>query len=348
MSGRPVVMTDAAEHKLGPDPSEAVATGLAEAMVIDPEEQLATRAAWLYFVAGLTQIEIGRKLGVNRIRVNRLLAQARRRGLVQIRISGRLANCVELEERLKDRFKLEEAIVVPTPPGQALVPHVIATAAGQALASRLKDGMSVGVGWGRTLRLSLRTVPRMSMPNLSVVSLLGGLTRSSAMNPHETASHLADLLDAQCYLIAAPALTDSAATRDGLMGQAMLKEVFDKGAKVDVAFLSVGELTASNTMLSVGLISADDVRSLEKAGAVGNICVYWIDDLGRIVDHPLNARVMAIRPERLTSIPCVILASGGLSKIPSIHGALHAGMVDVVITDEETAAGVLALAERKR
>ncbi len=57
---------------------------------------------------------------------------------------------------------------------------------------------------------------------------------------------------------------------------------------------------------------------------------------------------MAIRPERLTSIPCVILASGGLSKIPSIHGALHAGMVDVVVTDEETAAGVLALAERKR
>ncbi len=83
----------------------------------------------------------------------------------------------------------------------------------------------------------------------------------------------------------------------------MLKEVFDKGEKVDVAFLSVGELTASNTMLSVGLISAEDVRSLEKAGAVGNICVYWIDDLGRIVDHPLNARVMAIRPERLNAIP---------------------------------------------
>jgi DNA-binding transcriptional regulator LsrR (DeoR family) len=57
---------------------------------------------------------------------------------------------------------------------------------------------------------------------------------------------------------------------------------------------------------------------------------------------------MAIRPESLKSIPCVILASGGLSKIPSIHGALHAGMVDVVVTDEETAAGVLELAEHKR
>lgn len=346
MSVKSEEMTGMMARKPSADAADAAAATLAESLVVDPEEQLATRAAWLYFVAGLTQIEIGRKLGVNRIRVNRLLAQAQRRGLVQIRISGRLASCVELEERLKDRFGLSEAIVVPTPPSQALVPHVIATAAGQALASRLKDGMSVGVGWGRTLRLSLRSVPRAAMPNLSVVSLLGGLTKSSAMNPHETAAHLADLLDAQCYLIAAPALTDSEATRDGLMGQPMLKEVFDKGEKVDLAFLSVGELSIGNTMLSVGLIGEDDVRSLQKVGAVGNICVYWIDDRGRIVDHPLNARVMATRPDKLKSIPCVILASGGLSKIPAIHGALHAGMVDVLVTDEEAAAGVLHLAER--
>ena len=30
------------------------------------EEQLATRAAWLYFVAGLTQAQIGKTLGLNR------------------------------------------------------------------------------------------------------------------------------------------------------------------------------------------------------------------------------------------------------------------------------------------
>jgi DNA-binding transcriptional regulator LsrR (DeoR family) len=324
---------------------EATAAGLVDSFVIDEEEQLATRAAWLYFVAGLTQLEIARKLGLNRIRINRLLAQARRQGLVQIRISGRLAGCVELEERLKHRFGLEAAIVVPTPPDQALVPHVIGTAAGNLLASRLHDGMSVGVGWGRTLRMSLRSVPRRPMPHVSVVSLLGGLTRSSAVNPHETASHLADLLEAQCYLIAAPALTDSAATRDGLLGQPMLREVFDKGEKVDLAFLSVGELTGFNTMLRVGLIGPSDVQSLEQAGAVGNICVHWIDDRGRIVDHPLNSRVMAIDPRKLKAIPCVILASGGMSKVAAIHGALNGGMVDVVVTDEDAAAGVLAYAD---
>jgi DNA-binding transcriptional regulator LsrR (DeoR family) len=226
-----------------------------------------------------------------------------------------------------------------------MVPHVIATAAGNALSAKLKDGMSVGVGWGRTLRLSLQSVPRRSLPGLSVVSLLGGLTRSSAMNPHETASHLADLLDAQCYLIAAPALTDSESTRNVLMGQPSLREVIERGERVDLAFLSVGELAQSNTMMRIGLINARDVETLTAAGAVGDICVHWIDAMGRIVDHPLNSRAMAVPPERLKSIPCVILASGGANKIAPVHGALQGGMVDVLVTDEDTAAGVLTMAE---
>src|SRR5260221_14521121 len=142
----------------------------ARAFTLDRDEQQATRAAWLYFVAGLTQAQIGKKLGLNRIKVNRLLAQARDQGLVQINITGRLASCVALEERLKTQYDLQDAIVVPTPPNQDLIPRVIAAAAGGALASRLKDGMSVGVGWGRTLRLSIQTVPRLSLNHLSVGS----------------------------------------------------------------------------------------------------------------------------------------------------------------------------------
>jgi DNA-binding transcriptional regulator LsrR (DeoR family) len=311
--------------------------------LIDRDEQFATRAAWLYFVAGLTQAQIGKSLGVNRIRVNRLLAQAREQGLVQIRITGRLSQCVALEEQIKGRFKLASAIVVPTPPGQEAVPEVIGSAAGEALAERLADGMAVGVGWGRTLRLSLRAVPRRSLRRLSVVSLIGGLTRGAAMNPYETASHLADLLDAQCYYIAAPALADSEATKRVLMGQPMLKDVFEMGERVDLAFISVGGLTPSGTMMRVGLVGKGDVASLKQAGAVGDICAYWIDSKGRLVDHPLNERAIALAPGKLASIPCVILASGGRHKIAAINGALHGGMVDVLVTDEATAAGVMML-----
>ena len=311
--------------------------------VIDPEEQVATRAAWLYFVAGLTQAQIGKKLGLNRTRVNRLLAQARDQGLVQINITGRLASCVELEEKLQRQYALQDAIVVPTPPDQELIPQVIATAAAAALSARLKDGMSVGVGWGRTLRLSIQSVPRRQLNRLSVVSLLGGLTRGSAMNPHETASHLADLVGAQCYYVAAPALTDTQSTRDILIAQPMLREIFERGAKVDMAFLSVGELTPSCTMTRVGLVSRAEVDTLQAAGAVGDICAHWIDRDGRLVDHSLNSRVVALSPEKLKNIPCVIIASGGRTKAEGLRGVLKGGMCDVIITDERTASSILAM-----
>jgi DNA-binding transcriptional regulator LsrR (DeoR family) len=165
------------------------------------------------------------------------------------------------------------------------------------------------------------------------------------MNPHETASHLADLVGAQCYYVAAPALTDTESTRDLLIAQPMLREIFERGAKVDLAFLSVGELTPSCTMARVGLISRSEVEDLLEAGATGDICAHWIDCEGRLVDHPLNSRVMALSPEKLKHIPCVMIASGGRTKSHALRGVMKGGMCDVVITDEQTAKAILAMEE---
>lgn len=307
----------------------------------DPEEQLATRAAWLYFIGGNTQAEIGKKLGLNRIRINRLLALAREQGLVQVNVTGRLASCIGLEEQLKEKFRLNHAVVVPSPIHDDQLPQVIGNAAGAYLGSQLKNDISVGVGWGKTLRHSLRSVPRRNYEALSVVSLMGGLTQSSLVNPHETASHLADIVGAKCYYVAAPALTDSEATRDILIKQSMVRDVFERGANVDLALLSVGELTSPNTMIQLGLISNTEATSLLKAGAVGDICGHWIDEQGQLVDHPINRRVIALPHKRLKNIPQLIIASGGRNKVEVLVGALRAGFANVLVTDETSASLIM-------
>src|SRR3954471_10581163 len=73
------------------------------------------RIAWMYYVEGLTQNEIADRLGIGRVTVVRNLNEALRRREVKIWIEGEVAECLELEDRLRESFDLKEAIVVPEP-----------------------------------------------------------------------------------------------------------------------------------------------------------------------------------------------------------------------------------------
>ena len=60
----------------------------------------------------LTQEQIGERLGLSRIKVSRLLQQAREAGIVQIAVIPPQASNAALERRLETRYGLDEAIVV--------------------------------------------------------------------------------------------------------------------------------------------------------------------------------------------------------------------------------------------
>lgn len=306
----------------------------------DFDQQVATRAAWLYFMEGRTQGEIADHLGMNRVRINRILAAARESGLVQIRINGRLLACVELERALIDTFGVREAFVVPSPIDPGATRKVVALQAGAVLSDRLTGDMVLAVGWGRTLRTSLQAMEPRSLPGLEVVSLIGGLTRGSVMNSTETALRLADMFGATCSYIAAPAFADTEETRDILMRQGMILDALAGARKADIAYVSVGALDPDCSMLRLGLITPEDYASLDAAGAVGDLMGYWIDAEGELVDHPLNRRVMALPPEDLRSIPSVILVTGGGRTDRAIRAALRRGLFHTIVTDEATAARV--------
>src|SRR5207248_5804334 len=81
--------------------------------MVDGEASLATRAAWLYFAAGLTQSEVASRLNIQSTKAHRLIARASREGLIRVFVEGPIAGCVALEEQLKTDFKLGHCEVVP-------------------------------------------------------------------------------------------------------------------------------------------------------------------------------------------------------------------------------------------
>ena len=76
----------------------------------------AARAGWLYYVAGNTQDEIARKLGVSRQSAQRLVSLAVSERLVKVRLDHPIAHCMELSHRLKEEYGLQGSEIVPSDP----------------------------------------------------------------------------------------------------------------------------------------------------------------------------------------------------------------------------------------
>src|SRR6187549_321901 len=94
------------------------------------DDQLTVRVAWLYYMEGQTQDRIAARLGLTRLRVNRLLAEARANGLVSISINSRLEGCLRVEAGLKQQCGLRDAVIVPTPEDANLIPELLGRATG--------------------------------------------------------------------------------------------------------------------------------------------------------------------------------------------------------------------------
>ena len=188
-------------------------------------ERLRQRAAWMYFVEEMTQSAIAEALGVGRVTVVRMLAEAKALGEVRIALSRGDAELGGLEAALCRLHGLSEAIVAPLSSESADPTAPIAAALGDHISALLRNEMKIGLGWGRTLKCSLEYLSERSLKGLSVVSLVGGVTHFAHDNPAEFPSAFARAFDAECYLIPSPALVDSPATKAALIERCGLKSV---------------------------------------------------------------------------------------------------------------------------
>ncbi len=306
-----------------------------------PVADAKVRAAWLYYVEGLTQEQIAEALGLSRVKVVRMLAAARSEGLVKIRIDARSARQAGLERGLVTRFGLEEAVVVPAARDAASVSSLVGYAAGLWLSDKMSDGVSLAVGWGQTLSQALRGIPPRQIESMSVVSLLGGLTHSRSINPSAVARRVADLFGADCFQLTAPVFVSNGELRDALWREPALRELRQRARNADIALVSVGDVVAGSTLFREGLLPQSDLASLKKAGAVGDLVCHFIDAAGELVDHPVNRRVMAVSPADLKDIRLVAIAAGGADKELAIRAALRASDAKVLITDESAAEALL-------
>lgn len=308
-------------------------------------EELMVRSAWLYYEEGLTQQEIARHLGVSRLKVNRLLKQARESGVVQISIQHPGVRLTELESRLMERFNLPRAIVMPAPLDSTQLKRTLGKAAAQYLERVLRPNDCLGVAWGTTVLEAAQHLKPQTVPDLCVVQAVGGLLPDlGEINPFDVTRRIAEALGARYYYLYAPMFLSSPEVKDALLREPFVAHVLERARNASHVLTSVGEMGPTATFRQVGYLDEKTFQDLETLGAVGSMFARFFDAQGRPVASELDQRTLAVELADLRRIEDVILVAGGYQKVNAILGALHGGYVKTLITDAVTARELLVRA----
>ncbi len=306
--------------------------------------ELLTRIASMYFEQGLTQKQIADLTGYSRSMVSRLLTEAREQQLVEIRVHHSLGRRHDLEIALQHTLGLRAARVLErgTLNYSTMTQHLGALSA-RLIEELVHDGMTIGVSWGRTVLETVNALRFQPLADIHVVQIVGLLgTEDPLIDGNEIARRLARAFNGRYSVLPAPLIVDSQATRDALLEDHRVRRVLDSARPAELALLGIGTLELAHcTLVHDGYMTEGQVHDLTATGAVGDICCTFFDSAGRILDTDLSRRVVAIDPPSLREIPTKVAVAGGQAKVAPILGAVLAGLVDILVTDEIAASGVL-------
>nr|WP_241865528.1 sugar-binding transcriptional regulator [Paracoccus salsus] len=302
----------------------------------------AARAGWLYYVAGNTQDEIARKLGVSRQSAQRLVAMAVSERLIKVRMDHPIARCMDLGRALSDRFELRHCDVVPSDPDAPDLLTGIAIAAAAELEKTLKspEQKIVSLGTGRALKATVEQLPRMSCPQHIVVSRLGNMMQDGSASPYNATIRLAERIDAPHYPYPLPVLARSPSELAAMQSQEAVQNTIALCRRADLSLVGIGQMDRGAPLFVDGFVSAAEMDRLAEAGAVGEITSWVYDRDGRVIDCDLNARVASAPLPHAVALPVIAVASGE-AKLPAIRAALIGKLVNGLITSEATAERLL-------
>lgn len=303
----------------------------------------AARAGWLYYVAGNTQDEIARKLGVSRQSAQRMVSLAVSERLIKFRLDHPIANCIRLAGALTDRFGLHLCEVVPTDPDAPDLLQGVAVAAATELERRLKSEKSkvIALGTGRALKATVEQVPRMECPQHRLVSRLGNMMSDGAATPYNATIRLAERVGARHYPFPLPVLANTPEERAVLKQQESVRNTLDLCRLAELTLVGVGQLDATAPVSIDGFMPRAELDEVTAAGAVGEITSWLYDAQGQMIDCAFSRRVNSAPLDRADG-QLVVAVSTGAAKLPATRAALIGGLVNGLITSESMAEQLLA------
>lgn len=316
---------------------------------------LLSEVARLYYVEDLTQAAIARRMGVSRSNVSRMLKEARKRGLVEIRVRSPFRMVDKLQNALKESLNLQDCLVLAhmeydggenEPSGYE---YGIGALAAQYLQDNLAEGGTIGVGWSNAVYRVVTSKRWRPRKDVTVVQLMGSIGGTiPELNGVHIAAQLASALGAKVHYLHAPMVVADTGVRNGLLRDQHISRTLEMARRADIMVVGIGAINRDSGQYRAGYLNDADLEYIRGNGVVGDVCGAYFSLGGEVLHLEMNDRTVALDPESVKGIPIRVGVSWGEKKVVPNIGAARAGLINVLITDEETASGMLRFLEREK
>jgi DNA-binding transcriptional regulator LsrR (DeoR family) len=306
---------------------------------------LLAQVASMYYEQEMTQSEIGKALGLSRVKIYRLLKEARRNRVVQIRVTWPIERHPSLEQLLTDHFSLREAFVLKSPVsngGTSTLPSLGQLGA-QYLEQILSDNMTLAICMGRSTYEVINAISPDFQAHVRVAQATGSIPFSVLQLDSSTlARQLAEKLGGEVYYLSSPLIADNIKAAEVLRNMRDIQRALTAAGQADVALVGIGNLDPQTSSLAkTGFITDEVLASLRADGAMGDIAGRIITAAGHEHSSQYNQRIIGISLDDLRQIPAVIAVAAGREKAGAILGALRSGVINVLCTDDQAAREIL-------
>lgn len=228
--------------------------------------------------------------------------------------------------------------------------YAVALQASEYLARILKNNMKLGINWGRSMKNLVTTFEQegynksINVKGVEIIPFLG--TNNSFEEKSQSlrltysnflAIKMAELLKCKNYNLSAPMIVSSQKVKDVIINEPDVSGVLKKAKTCDVALLGIGSID-KNSSLFVLMDDGEKMSdTIKQQGGIGEVIGRAYDENGNIIHSELDNRIIGVTLEELKQIPLKIGVGYGNQKVKAIKAALKGGLIDVLITDRETA-----------
>ena len=311
----------------------------------EQSNDLLASVAAMYYLDEMTQNAIADELGLSRVKVYRLLKQARDEDVVQIFVNWPQRRDGELEDELAATFGLDEALVLQANPNARISSlQMLGQMGAHFLEERLTAGATLAICLGRSTFEAIQAIRPNFRVHVNVAQALGSMPSTlGELDSAALARQLAQKLGGDVHYLPAPFMAESAADAAVLRRQRTVAATLDKARAADIALLGIGAVApARSSFVRAGYVTVDELEAYAAAGVAGDMGGRLFDIDGHARPQEVNARVIGLTLEDLRAIPLALAIAMGEEKVTAIHGALRTGALNVLVTDDRTARLVLA------